>query len=328
MDIQLDYAYRSVYQHLEQDFPDLIERIYPRKLQHTDKWPSPKYLAGIALDTALAANYDFVINGYIDKVIPHVYYSLGKLIECHVPTYFVYPELLAALRTTRFPDDMTLQDLRWAHDAVLFVIPRQAIATPDAGDCWYLGIAKTSAKSPAQILPRIERNALITSTDWVTTFAYIYGGQSYAWGHYLNSDPLDIGWRDPTFDTMTYEEKNGEIIIGSRKPFENETLFNHQMITLTLQLLMVMTARPDLAEGQILVRPGKQTSSGLKPEIWKPNFLGKTYAVRKEWQGGTHDSPRAHPREGHWRNYRVMEGKPWKHEQILWIEPTFVFSKT
>jgi len=328
MDAQLDYAYRNLQRELEELTPDLIERIYPRKFQHGDQWPSPKYLAAMGMDTAAAANKDFVILGHEDKVLPHVYYTLGRLIENQTPTYFVYPKLLTALQATRLPSDMTLKDLPWPHQAALFVMPRWKVRPPDEGDCWYLAIARTPNGKPTQIIPRLESRALITSHDWVTTFAYIYGGQSYAWGHYLNDDPLDVGWQDPVFQSMDLgKSPEGELEISWRQMKTDELLFNRRMMSLAMQLMMVLTSRPDMVEPMRLVQAGKIVHGVKKPDIWKPAFLGKSYETRCEWQGGTHASPGIHHRDGHWRNYKVVEGKPWKQERSIWIEPTFVFPK-
>src|SRR5204863_900625 len=50
---------------------------------------------------------------------------VAALVEKRVPTYFVSDDLCRALVKTNPPQDMRLSQLPWAHDAILFSLPRQ-----------------------------------------------------------------------------------------------------------------------------------------------------------------------------------------------------------
>jgi len=83
---------------------------------------------------------------------------------------------------------------------------------------------------------------------------------------------------------------------------------------------MVMSARPELVERGGLARPAKKG----KPELWSPNFLGKSYRIRHDAAAsGAHASPRLHWRRGHWRHQAVGPREAPGHK-LLWIEPVLV----
>ena len=57
---------------------------------------------------------------------------------------------------------------------------------------------------------------------------------------------------------------------------------------------------------------------------WSPNYLGLKYRYARAPLGGTHASPGMHYRRGTMRYLRVGEGKPWKTDQDVWVEGTWV----
>ena len=112
---------------------------------------------------------------HCDPVRATAYITTCRLLRYKVPTYFVGPELIAAVSASELPPDLLLQDLRWPLDGLLFMLPAGALISPSDGPCPFLAVGHyppaTSDGFPERDLFVGPPEALITvlTTAWNST---------------------------------------------------------------------------------------------------------------------------------------------------------------
>jgi hypothetical protein len=74
----------------------------------------------------------------------------------------------------------------------------------------------------------------------------------------------------------------------------------HTAVLLVSNAIAFMQARPTSVEVGTCAR--KANPAKGKREIWHPTWIGRTYKIVRTGAGGTHASPHAHWRRGHWRD--------------------------
>jgi hypothetical protein len=105
-----------------------------------------------------------------------------------------------------------------------------------------------------------------------------------------------------------------------------------RLARIAMNAILLLNVRPEMAEvGARVERSGKTKKGAHVPEVWTPNWLGRTYrtpgrTADSTTEKGTHASPRLHWRRGHWRDQRVGAGR--KESKTIWIEPVVVNAKT
>src|SRR5947207_475960 len=105
--------------------PPTFRPYVPRRwrVPHTHYDPRMLWLHGQAMAELTTEKRNAELNSDQSVVLGM---TIGAaLIEKRVPTYFVSDDLCRALVKTEPPPDMTLKELPWAHDAILFSLPRQ-----------------------------------------------------------------------------------------------------------------------------------------------------------------------------------------------------------
>ena len=97
-----------------------------------------------------------------------------------------------------------------------------------------------------------------------------------------------------------------------------------KMLSLVVQSLLLMGAKPELIEEAMPSRTlhGVGFNQDYKA-LLNPIWIGRHYKQRSSGPGtGSHTSPQAHWRRGHWR--RVSSGVGRTKREWRWFEPTFV----
>lgn len=314
-------ALRQMTKQAEELYPSVINRMYPRNYAHGDRWPSPRMMAGFGVSMIAMSQRDFRTHAGIEDVCGQwAYLATAGLAENEVPTWFVSPELVEGLMHTDLPHDLSLNDLRWPREAILFVLPTNSgLRHSVHGDMAFLVISHTQAGTSYTVDPMYEARGIGFSKSTVNTFTVFLDGAVFAWSHPINEDLVDTFKRDPLMGTLI----DGERV----PPGEEDKRFTLLHSQLAIGLMLALQARPDLEEPAVVVQKAKQAKPGApqKRDLWSPRYLGRKL-VRKhsEPQGGTHASPTTHWRRGVLRILRVEPGKPWKANKEIWIEPTLV----
>jgi hypothetical protein len=120
--------------------------------------------------------------------------------------------------------------------------------------------------------------------------------------------------------------------LGSERMGPSDHGFTARVRNVVLQTMLALTYRPDLLEAEELVatprRSPRAKPKASTPPTLTPRYLTSPVAAPQKARGGgagagTHASPTAHWRRGHWRRVPVGEresgGRKW-----VWIQPTFV----
>lgn len=131
---------------------------------------------------------------------------------------------------------------------------------------------------------------------------------------------LSLSRQVSSIHTVTHDFNIGD-------PHGDSDRFVSKMVYLAVSAAMAMTSRPALVESGLCTRSEKRHSKTGKLEreaLWSPNFVGRSY--RRVPLGGTHASPRAHWRCGHWTKQHYGP-RPWTSEtpwKLEWREPVLV----
>ena len=287
---------------------------------------------GIANQTSTA---DKPLN-FADQNMAIAYGATVRSMEFNHPTYFVAPEFFNAIATTKLPQDLPVADLHWPVPVLTFILPKGALISPTDGECTYLTIARLPAGW--KYTPEVEGQPIagshMTLINIITT-AELNNSPLFARSHPEQGTLAEWVKGDPAYSTLngeaTIESFLGRLINGGKPsdvvtipPSKDDLTFLDQIAELAAKLLFVMTAAPHLIEPAALVRAAKRKKGVEKPELWSPNILGRHYTMKREHQGGTHASPRAHIRNGHMRQqpYGPRNEKP--TYRSIWIEPVLV----
>lgn len=304
-------------QSVQASYPEIYARSCPRRYDDSGKFYSPRYLSILAANSYLyskagfRSSFDAMADSPIyqktetNESALSTYCTLSKLCQCGVPTYFVTPALLGAIDKTDLPK-LRLCDIKWPLDGLLFMFPRNLVKAPHG----YLRFIAVARRQAHEAIPPIWNETGSTCTKDGLTMSFADAseeGIAYTWSHPINEDPLDISATDPTVTNLASEEK----------------AFLDKWTCCALQLILIMTARPELVTQGSLVKKARVASGSkkAKSELWAPNMLGQTYRTLTEGTG-THTSPRLHWRRGHFRLYE--KGEHWKVTRTIWLEPVLV----
>ena len=281
---------------LECTFPEVIKRNYPRKYPGVSGYGHPKKMALFFARVAMQLKFDDV---KLKK--KHMFFSeLGDLLSEHgTPTYWVDSKLWDALEKTQPPKDLLINELKWPHPAMLFILPENCLV--------YEGNTKYSSL----LVCRDAENSLLAVT-----------GEALKPG-ILTVQHEDKKTRD--LQERIHEEEYVEVT-NKEETVVLKVDFLQHIGRMAINLLMLMSARPGMVEhyeaGEGQVR--KLSEPRAKKSDWaSPNWIGKNYKVSgSEYLGGSHSSPRMHWRRGHWRHQ--PHGPQLTLRKDIWLEPMMV----
>lgn len=132
-------------------------------------------------------------------------------------------------------------------------------------------------------------------------------------------------------------DASGKIINNQEACEENHIKFFKEIRNLVISVLLLLQTSANAILSEVL--PTETIDDYEKPKGFGkirstlppkyPRWIGKNYQIKSERRqtskrGGTHASPRAHWRSGHFRRLEPGEGKKWTEQKTLWIEPIFI----
>lgn len=302
--------------------PNLRSLIYPKSFLLPKGYTHPLRYALSAFSGAISAVRS--PNFMTDKTQASIHVTSSLLIRYQVPTWFVGEELCEALMKTEPPQDLLLSEIQWPMPAMLFMLPLRFAVD-------YFGY-----EVPWITLCCVEKDAYIETDVRVH-------GKKVRDVEVRNVDPFLIGtmlcWERgmpmhydfrspltrPVKDLMTAPFEINAPSGLSEHTREQDKKIDEKLINLGLNLLLAMTAEPELVTPEFMIRPANKANGVIrKRALWTPRFLGKSFRVHYEAHSpaGTHRSPHAHWRVGHWRNQR--HGPQNTLTKRLWIRPVFV----
>jgi hypothetical protein len=326
---------KVIEQMMEEHFPELMRKFYPRIYEAAGRYHSPKqcaaYLSNVVAES-LRVGFERAPTAY-RLMMP----ALEQMAKRKMPMFFIAPDLLEAIERTDFADDIRWPELELPFEQGIFILPKGAWSHPEDGE---VSMILWARYRPGDYPPPV-----------------------------LGLPPVDIGvhsmvllclcvdkamWYDSTFESKRlpairlrnmFHLAPGENFPRAIRtvPYLDQDLttqdqqFLEQLAVITFGTFMVMNAKPELVEHGKLMR--RVVKPDRTREFWSPNVIGPRYKLKREvprivdgkfakaaGTGGSHASPRMHWRRGHLR--QQAHGPQRRDRKTIWIEPMLVGATT
>lgn len=318
--------------------PEIWKLVHPRKIATPQGYTKPTINSAL-----LSIHLDFMENPTPNKVEIDCILSAWQICKSLVPTIFVGKEFSEALVNTEPPENLVIRDLKWPYEGMVFAlhddfmwkyfrraVPFLRVVTHPTGK----QIAPTNVR---RVYPHAHQFGIseqsFDKNAFIVTATVMFGDKPVDYsasfpdneslGNMMNDQEYQEFTADPdTMKTLGLIEAN----IGR----DEDLLLLKKIIALAAHLLLAMNAVPEQVEPPTIVWPLKDKIRCKTPErdwVWNPHFLGRQYRWQRERVdgGGTHASPRLHPRMGHWRHQPFGPGRTQK--KVIWIKPMLIGAK-
>lgn len=235
------------------------------------------------------------------------------LIECGMPLYFVDYDFISDLTDSEPPADMKLAELEWPFEAITFALPEKFQLEYFGCKVPFINIARRRCGN-------IETPKSILDADYRAS-NYVFQVGSHCEEMFMVNSTVEIGvmtydyssnWKMSHQIDTVFNHSGFFSSVEGDTPEQNasDSLLSRKMMNVAVLMLMSMMAMPDDIEPEVCTRPQKIKHNIVKEALWSPRYLGRKYGSRrKAWQGGTHASPRVHPRKAHWRKQACVPGR-------------------
>lgn len=341
---------------LRQRFPITTKLSYPRHIATPGGYTDPKWY-GLSLSGSIT-----VTTARPAEITTDIAIVLGayQSIRLGVPTYFLGREFIEAVARTTLPKGMTFADIKWPMDSMLFVLPTQfmwsyfgynipficanRIPVGEYPSCLLTG-AEAILKGKDQAAYRRLSNILNLISEHGSGLQTINNESDRVVFHFMGFGvgvPIDyvgiygarhglevigdspftdgVDWAAKEYGAW-YEEGTKRASVGLPTK-DDEREVNLKAITLATQLMLVLNSTPTsyIEEGEH--RPASTKKGKARREIWNPNYIGRSYRIKRPALGGTHASPTLHWRRGHL--HTVLHGPGKTLRDVRWFPPVLV----
>lgn len=250
-----------------------------------------------------------------EDVEPYLLFSktLNKWAENSSPLYCVAPKIIEALIYTNALDrPEILKGFNPPLRSLLIAVPEHSICCPQGRrpPNTYIDHLLVTCIEPTDIRDTLFLGVMTTDSD----------GGNWTLG-------IGIDKSDNTVNDLDIEDATEE---------ENQLFKKIRNLVVSVLLLLNTSASSIISE----VLPSETADDSKKPKGFGkqpaspppkyPRWIGKNYQIKSRCKQavktptGTHASPRAHWRCGHFRKLEPGEGKKWTEPKMLWIEPVMI----
>lgn len=308
---------------VETEYPHFLKMFYPRMYENLGGYHSPK-VAGLFLSN-IAADLQKVPLTEAPNCYRMIAPSFHYLLEHRVPTMFLAPDFLEAVKRTDFLDDIEWSTLPLPYESGVFILPRGAVKHPKDGDVafiFYSRDRKGSTPNVPGVVGPIE-----LPRDGFSFVALCPENDDPVWydSHFSPIRPYvklrnmfyrSEGEPTPKLPNLTFLDEDLE---------EGDAPFLEELGVIVFGTFLALNARPSL-----MTRASRISSSSKKNrarEFWSPNIIGRDYRLpRQAPSTGTHASPRMHWRRGHFRMQAC--GHQRQERKQIWIDPMLIAAPT
>lgn len=241
------------------------------------------------------------------------------------PIYLMSPELFEAFdRTEALQKPGIMSGWQPSLPSFLLALPKEHLYTPDGAEVDYLLVSFSDINRREWSSGRWKKYRIDTIEP--------YANENYRFFDIMTIDHKEIIWSSGTGVSMTDAKllySNSDA--GNLRLTQADREFISRLRNLVINSILAIEFTPLISEvtDNEAVRPAtKGFAKQVARHIRSGRWLGKNYKRKlgnaSLGGGGTHSSPYSHWRVGHWRVLEVAEGKPWKQNQRIWIEPVYV----
>lgn len=316
--------------------PALWHLVHPRRLAH------PQGYTRTTINSAMmSVHLEFMDSPHPNKVEIDTILSTWQICKSLVPTIFVGKEFSESLVNTEPPDNLIIRDLQWPHEGMVFVLHDDFMWKYFQRAVPFIRVAThpTGRHRAPEMVRKLYPNApefgiSETSFDkscFIVTATVMFGDKPVDYSaSFPDNEPIGAMMNDPQYQNFCVDDKSlKDLGMEEAVAIEDRKLLK-KIIALAAHLLLAMNAVPEQIEAPHIQWPERERVRARTPEIdwvWHPQFLGRTYQWQRERadHGGTHASPRLHPRRGHWRYQPHGPGR--KEKKVIWIRPMLIGAK-
>jgi hypothetical protein len=290
----------------------------------------------------MSVHLDFMDAPHPNKVEIDTILSSWQICKALVPTYFVGKEFSEALVNTTPPENLVISELQWPHEGMVFALHEDFQWSYFKRCVPFLRVAThPTGKQPAPLLvkrvyPRAPDFGISEEkygeNCFIVTATVMFGDKPVDYSaSFPDTESVGRMMNDQQYQNFCVDPisaREMEIIAATNTMEDMELL--KKIIALAAHLLLAMNAVPEHIEKPVIIWPEREKVRRKHAErewVWTPHFLGRHYRWEQERVslGGTHASPRMHPRVGHWRHQPHGPGRTQK--KLLWIKPMLVGAK-
>jgi hypothetical protein len=247
-----------------------------------------------------------------------IYFPLSwKLLETKAPTFWLQSELAQALIQTEIPNGI---ELKRSLPCGVIMLPMGFLSSPDGDPIDHIAFAQLFKGEAIEI--QLPNKSILgqkpQDKDVLMFFSHLAAGTVYASCigiENLSAGEIDHGSWNPSEDYSKLDYK--------QNPELSERTFLRQLEAIVFHCLFLMQEKSELIESPHLYPHNQGLKGTSKQHKLTANWIGKNFHYARESQNlGSHASPRAHWRRGHWRKQAI--GHERKDRKWIWIEPVFV----
>lgn len=287
---------RAIWADVERMDPELWHRCYPRIYEpyKPNEYASPKepsqQIYGVAKKIEM---------GFVGESEKYEMMWACKQVQYRVPLHWVGRDLVEAVMHTTPP-----MEYDWYHEplplpAMTFMLPNGALTHPLEGNTTFVSFSRN----------RMNEDVPTCANGGPRTWASRNGAMTLV----CRTEPYLHHWNIPydAIKKVNLAELNAMSLKFDEHPHSSgwlttpqmtpeDTHFGAKVAHLIFGLLLIIDAKPELVEKGELLR--KVMKKGERPrEFWSAHVIGRNYRLRREYQGGTHASPRGHWVDGYYR---------------------------
>jgi hypothetical protein len=240
--------------------------------------------------------------------------TTSQLLASDAPTYFVTDALITALERTDVEDSIPMEELKFPHEGMMFVLPssRRYAEVQGVGYKSSYIVMLTIARVDHE---RYGKSYIVTMLDHngVTAYAHYpvegtYGNQMAKYGSdFIIDDPIKMYLEEMAEDVKV------EQIDADRRQVNTVT-------RLAWKLLCAMNAANEtVVTGGGIMREAREKKGKTRPALWSPIMLDLSERLSSDGDESQGVGVRLHWRRGHFRRQVCGVGRT--ERRLLWIKP-------
>lgn len=314
----------------EANAPEIFSALYPKRYDSLGAYHSPK-LVSAHLTLAVLSIKEWGLHkapAASTLMAP----AFGYLVQHKMPTFFIAPNLLEALKLTDFKESINWVDLRLPFESAVFILPRNGLVSPNDGDVAAIIYSRRSSgiyNSPFRdYIPRFD-----LSNSAFATVALCHDSGVWFDGNFTADTPnftLNNAFVNYPEGTVMPLIRNSQ---WDHSLTPEDSLFLEKIYVVLFGTFLALNARPHLLTNAFLrkrITP-KFPTHEAPIEYWSPNIIGQLYKnvslrASSVLNSTSHKSPRMHWRRGHFRSQSYGPHSNPLHK-IIWLEPMLVASE-
>lgn len=318
----MDFEKKVLYDTFEKMRPDLWRKCYPRVYEEPNcgKYYSPKELAYQLLAAAVRIDTEGV--GGESQQVEIVWAS--KVANMRVPVYWIGHDMAQAIQQTVPPVEFDWVTTKLPLDSMVFMMPKGTLVhdDPKEGEAMFVSFVRVRAGDEIPSLSSGGPRFYNMLGDAFTVFAVTTNGALMHWTYSTREDcglgKVNLAQLDNLIQAFASHDHSSHSMFSAHLT-QADNRFMARVSHFVFGTLLMMLTKPNYVTHGALRKKAK-TKPGLPPrEFWSPNVVGLNYHIRREYQGGTHASPRLHWVRGAYKE------QPYGEKSLLrkriWIEP-------